>query len=162
MRHVAVVALLTLLAGTAQASAATKVVSFDDLQPDTEVRSQYQHSHGVYFQGPDAGDGWFPVTRSLSPGLAHSGSQIADISTCTAVNCEGSSSRSVGTLANFATSVSTYVGYLGSDPSTATVTLTARDAATNPIASSSAVVPAGTPFNTLLRVTAPAMTSIAS
>jgi hypothetical protein len=157
-----VVASLVLLACAGQASAATKVVSFDDLPADTQVSTQYQSSHGVYFRGPDVGDGWLPVTRSVPAGVAHSGSQVGDISNCTAPTCEGFVPRTVGTLVDFATTVSAYVGFRGSGSSTATMTLTARDPDGNPIASSSAIVTEGAPFNTLLSVTAPAMASIAS
>lgn len=160
-RAAAAVAFLMLVVWTGQASAATKVVSFDDLPPDTEVSNQYQSSHGVYFRGLGAGDGFFPITRTLSAGLAHSGSQVGDISNCT-VDCEGFLPRSVGTLVDFATNVSAYVGLRGSGSSTTTMTLTALDSGGNAIASSSAAVTEGAPFNTLLSVTAPGMTRIAS
>jgi hypothetical protein len=151
------IALFVVLVCAGQASAATKVVSFDDIPANTEVRNQYQPT--VFFQGPDLGDGWFPVTRSLSAGLAHSGSQIADVSTCTASNCEGFVPRSVGRLTDYASTVSAYVGFAGSGSSTALMTLTARDPDENPIASSSATVTEGAPFNTLLSVTTPSPTA---
>jgi hypothetical protein len=157
----ATVAFLALLVFTGQASAATKVVSFDNLPPNTEVSTQYQSSHGVYFRGPAAGDGFFPITRST--GLAHSGSQVGDTSNCTASNCEGFTPRTVGTLVDFATTVSAYVGLRGSGSSATTMTLTAFDSGGNQIGiPSSGPVAEGAPFNTFLSVTAPGLTRIAS
>src|SRR3954447_26807849 len=117
---------VALLGAAAPARADTKVVTFDNLMADTPVSDQYRTSHGVYFRGPDAGDGWYPMVRS-APGVAHSGSQVADVSTCTAVTCEGFTPRSIGRLTATASAIGVYVGYTGSDqpPPTAEITLSA-------------------------------------
>ena len=156
-------AIILLLSWAVPANAATKVVGFDDRPPDTEISDQYKESHGVYFQGLAAGDGFLPITRSVPAGVAHSGSQVGDISNCTAPNCEGFTPRTVGTLVDFAGTVSLYAGLRSFGGSaTAGVTLTARDADGIPLASSSGTVTEGAPFNTFLTVTAPPLTSIAS
>jgi hypothetical protein len=157
--RIAIVAFLVLTVSTGHASAATKVVNFDNLPANTEVTDQYRTSHGVYFRGLAAGDGFFPITRTT--GQAHSGSLVGDISNCT-VNCEGFTPRSVGTLVDFATTVSTYVGLSGSGSAATTMTLIARDSGGNPIATDSKPVTEGAPFNTFLSVTAPGITRIAS
>ena len=151
------VVLLALLVGAAPARADTRVVTFDDLLPGTPVSNQYQSSHGVYFRGPDFGDGWFPVVRS-APGLAHSGSQVADVATCTAPNCEGFTPSATGRLVETASTVGVYVGYLGTDPPpypTAEITLTAYAAGGAVLGTRSAVVTQQQPFTQYLSVTAP-------
>src|SRR3712207_1739823 len=105
-----ILVLLVSLFATAPAAAGTKVVTFDDVLPGTPVSNQYKESHGVYWRGPDTGDGWFPVVRS-APGIAHSGSHVADVATCTALNCEGFTPSSTGRLVETATTVGVYVGY---------------------------------------------------
>ena len=149
-------ALLATLVLAAPAVADTKVVSFDNLVADTPVADQYKDSHGISFRGPDAGDGWFPVVRS-APGLAHSGSQVADVSTCTAPNCEGFFPRSIGRLTTLASKVAVNVGYLGSEmpAPTAQITLTAYDAGGGTIGSQSTTVTQGQPFTQQLSVSAP-------
>jgi hypothetical protein len=140
----------------APASAATKTVTFDDLLADTTVDTQYQESHGVFWQGPDLGDFWFPVTRSAA-GVAHSGSQVADVSTCTGPgSCEGSTPRSIGRLTTSANTVSTYVGIIDPGSGTQQITLTAMNAAGDALATSSAMVTHGQPFNTPLSVSSSA------
>ena len=148
---------LALLTGAGPAQADTKVVTFDNLLVGAPVSDQYRESHGVYFRGPSTGDGWYPVVRS-APGLAHSGSQVADVSTCTAPNCEGFEPRSTGRLTQTASTVGAYVGYTGTDPPpqpTAQITLTAFDAAGGVIGSQSAVVTQQQPFTQFLSVSAP-------
>jgi hypothetical protein len=149
--------LLAILTLAAPAQADTKVASFDDLIAGTSVSNQYQGSHGLYFRGPATGDGWFPVVRS-APGVAHSGSQIADISTCTASNCEGFQPRSIGRLTTTASTIGLYVGFTGTDPPpqpTTEITLTALDSGGGTIGSQSATVTQGQPFTQLLSVSAP-------
>lgn len=156
MALVAVLLALLILAVPAQAD--TKVVTFDNLLAGTPVADQYRTSHGVYFRGPGAGDGWYPVVRS-APGVARSGGQVADVSTCTASNCEGFSPSSTGRLTQTAQTVGVYVGYLGSDPPprpTAEITLTAFDANGVSLGTQSAIVTQGDPFTRFLSVSAAA------
>ena len=155
-------ALLTavaLVCAAAPAQAATTTVSFDDLTVGTKVDNQYHDSHGVYFRGPGAGDGWFPVIAS-APGQAHSGTQVADVSTCTAVNCEGSAPRAVGRLTTLATGISVYVGFMGSDapPPTTDVTLTAYNTSGTVLATKTITVTQGQPF-TQMSVASPSATA---
>jgi hypothetical protein len=147
---------VVLATATAPAHAATRTVSFDDLADGTTVDNQYKESQGVYFRGPDAGDGWFPLVRS-APGQAHSGTKVADVATCTAVNCEGFTPRSTGRLTSFARTVSVYVGYLGNDPEprpTAQITLTALNSDGVAVGTQSVTVTEGDPF-VLVSVTSP-------
>lgn len=151
---VAVGSLLVLLVVT-EAGADTAVVTFDDLAPGTTVTNQYADSHGVFFAGPDQGDGALPVTRSVAPGIAHSGSQVADISFCP--GCELYTPRTVGRLTSTVSQVSAFVGYIGSDVgnSPAQVRLTARGSAGETLGTSSVTVTQGQPFNQMVSVTSP-------
>ena len=81
--------LLTTLVAAAPARAATQLVTFDDLAAstptaNTTVSDQYAAPGGVVaFPGPpDAGRQ--PVVRA-EPGKAHSGTNVADVSTCAGV-----------------------------------------------------------------------------
>src|SRR3954469_2768155 len=103
-------AAVTLVLAAAPAQAVTKTVTFDDLTVGTKVDNQYRDTHGVYFRGPDAGDGFFPEIVS-APAQAHSGTQAADVSKCTAITCEGAAPRTVGRLTTLSTAVSVYVGF---------------------------------------------------
>jgi hypothetical protein len=147
----ALLAAVVLLLAAVPARAATTTVTFDDLPPGTTVDDQYRDSHGVYFRGPDAGDGWFPVIAS-APAQAHSGTQVADISQCTAINCEGFSPRSTGRLTNLAQTVAVYVGFTGGGA--ADITLTAFNSSGTPLGSQTTTAMGGQPF-TQLSVTTP-------
>src|SRR3954453_2099160 len=128
-------AAVTLALAAAPAQAVTKTVTFDDLAVGTKVDNQYRDTHGVYFRGPDAGDGFFPEIVS-APAQAHSGTQIADVSKCPGGCGEGFTARTVGRLTTLATAVSVYVGFVGSDaaPPPADITLTAFNTNGDPIA----------------------------
>jgi hypothetical protein len=60
------------------------LINFDDLPVGTAVTNQY-HDKGVDFFGPPNG-GLLPVITQVPPGEAHSGNQVANISTC--LGCE--------------------------------------------------------------------------
>lgn len=158
IRLAAAVGSILVLLGVAEAGADTRVVSLDDLAPETTVADQYRNSQGVFFAGPDQGDGAFPVTKAVSPGLARSGNQVADISFCFA--CEFYTPRTVGRLTSTVSRVSAFVGYLGSDVgnSPAQMRLTARNAAGESLGTSSASVVQGQPFNQMVSVTSPSAT----
>lgn len=136
---------------------APSVVSFEDLAPETIVSSQYQGGYGLTFAGPPV-DGDLPVVKAVGPGIAHSGSQVADISVCP--GCEFQTSRTVGRLSTEASQVEAYVGYLGAPSSaSAQVTLTARDAGGSVVGTPSTVtVVQGQPFGQQVSVTAPGAT----
>jgi hypothetical protein len=147
--------LLVVLIAAAPAAAETRTVSFDTLPPETTVADQFRDSDGVFFRGPDQGDSAFPITKALGPGLARSGSQVADISFC--FGCEFYTPRSIGRLTRTARTVSAYVGYIG-DPvgnPPADVTLIGRDAAGEQVGSATRTVVQGQPFNQPVTVTAP-------
>lgn len=150
---------MALACAAAPAQAATKTVSFDELSAGTKVGSQYRDSHGVFFRGPDAGDGWFPEIVA-APGQAHSGTQAADVSKCTAVTCEGSGPGSVGRLTTLASAISVYVGFIGSDqpPPTTDVTLTAYNTSGTAIATQTITVTQGQPF-TQMSLSSPSSTA---
>jgi hypothetical protein len=74
-------AAVALVLAATPAQAVTKTVTFDDLAVGTKVDNRYRDPHGMYFRGPDAGDGWFPEIVS-APGQAQSGTQVADVSRC--------------------------------------------------------------------------------
>jgi hypothetical protein len=155
IRLAAAVGALLLLLGVAEAGAETTVVTFDNLEPGTTVSDQYKSSHGVSFAGPNQGDGAFPVIRAVSPGLAHSGSQVADISFCFA--CEFYTPRTVGRLTSTVSRVSAFVGFIGSavGNAPATVRLTVRNAAGQSLGTSTATVVQGQPFDQMVSVTSP-------
>jgi hypothetical protein len=138
---------VALVLAAAPAQAVTKTVTFDELAVGTKVDNQYKETHGVYFRGPDAGDGWFPEITS-APGQAHSGTQVADVSRCTAITCEGAGPRTVGRLTTLANAVSVYVGYMGSDqpPPTTDVTLNAYNTSGTVIATQTITVTQGQLF----------------
>jgi hypothetical protein len=143
------------LAATA-AVAATAVVTLEELAPETVVSTQYQGSHGVVFNGP-AADGNRPVVKTVAGGIAHSGTRVADISTCP--GCEFATSSTIGRLTSTASQVQAYVGYVGAPSSAqAQVTLVARNTDGQTIGTSAATVTQGQPFTQLVSVTAPAAT----
>jgi hypothetical protein len=138
----------------APASAATKTVTFDDLPPNTTVDTQYEASHGVYWNGPDAGDGLFPFTRDVAESIAHSGNQIADLSVCDPSPCpEGFTASAIGSLTTSASTIVVYVGALG--PGTAppsNVMLTAFDSAGGVVGTDTTQVNEGQPIDQQLAV----------
>jgi hypothetical protein len=142
---------LALMVPAGAARADTKVVTFDDLPAGTIVAGQYRAADGVRFDGP-VDFGFQPVIRS-APMQAHSGGQVADIATCQS-DC-GEYIFHPGTrgrLDTTASSISMYVGFLGTDVRTARLVLTARDPAGNPVGSQDAIVTEGAPFTTKLEV----------
>jgi hypothetical protein len=149
--------LLLVLICAGPAGAETRTVSFDDLPPETTVADQFRDSAGVFFRGPSQDDGAFPITKTLAPGLPHSGSQVADLSFC--FGCELYTPRSIGRLTRTARTVSAFVGYLGSPVGNppADVTLIARDAGDQPLGSATRTVVQGQPFNQPVTVTAPGL-----
>jgi hypothetical protein len=102
-------ALILVLGLAGSASAATRIVTFDDVMPDTRVSTEYETSHGVTF--PDD-PGARPMVKAY-PGKAHSGDRVG-VSTCEGLPGCGEvfpPPRLRGVLTNTATSVSAYVGY---------------------------------------------------
>jgi hypothetical protein len=145
---------LLVLIFASQAMAETKVVNFDDLAAGEEVKDQYKEADGVYFQGPPT-DPSPPLVRALSSGLAHSGNQVAGIANCFA--CEFFTPRTVGRLTRTAQSVSAYVGWIATSPTseTAEMKLVARTAGGHEVGSSTATVTQGAPFDKEVSVTSP-------
>jgi len=141
------------LLSAGEAHAATKVVTFDKLAPGTTVGTQYATSAGVSFIQP-TDPGFAPVVRE-AVGQAHSGSNVADIETCVPSPCGefGGVPDTRGELSTTASSVSVYVGYLGSESNTADVELIGYDAQNTVVQKSGpVVVTQGTPFTTRLEV----------
>ncbi|MGH2868681.1 MAG: FG-GAP-like repeat-containing protein [Solirubrobacteraceae bacterium] len=153
---------------------ADSTVSFDDYGSGTVITNQYADlggsGQGVVF-GPlpgGAGDGRRPVVRTPPTGQAQSGSQVADIATCS--GCGPSFTPSTtGTFSIARSRVSVYVGYLGpltacsagdtAAMSCAVVQLLAFDAGGTRIAASApALIGEGTGIHTRLVVTAPTAT----
>jgi hypothetical protein len=155
MRLAAAIGSVLLLLTIAPAGAETKVVTFDNLPAGTTVSNQYRDTHGVFFAGPTQSDGFLPVVRAVSPGLAHSGTQVADISFCS--GCEFYTPRTVGRLTTAVGKVSMFVGYIGAPVGNApaTVRLTARDSDGVSLGTASTTVTQGQPFNQMLSVTSP-------
>ncbi len=117
-------AIVALLVGASSASAATKVVNFDDHPAGTTVTNQYE-AEGVTFVETEA---LLPVIRSAPAGQAHSGSQIADFTTCPLCGEGFVEPRARGVLTTTATAVGMYVGELSGEFSRpATIQLTAYD-----------------------------------
>lgn len=164
---VALVLLGTSLAvGFTGSAAADTKIDFEQFEGGTVVTTQYADAggtgRGVVF-GPlpgGAGDGLRPVVKTVSTGLARSGSNVADIGTC--VGCEFFTPRTTGTFAVPRSKVSVHVGYLGdpasctdADPNStacAVVTMRAFDVNGVPVAESSARVTRGAGVRTLLSV----------
>jgi hypothetical protein len=165
---------------------ADTTIGFDDLAPGTTVTTQYADvggaGQGVVF-GPlpgDAGSGLLPVVRTPPAGQAQSGTQVADIATCT--GCGSYTPMTTGTFAVARSRVSVYVGYLGtatacfetpadlgeafdpratSHPECAGVTLLAFDAAGNQVAASTQVILSrGAGVHTQLSVSTPSATIV--
>jgi hypothetical protein len=125
------------------------LINFDDLPVGTAVTNQY-HDKGVDFFGPPNG-GLLPVITQVPPGEAHSGNQVANISTC--LGCEFFTPFATGRFTNTVEHISMYVGQFDGQPDTAQLTLSAFDAGHNLLAQSPPVtVTAGGGFNTLLSV----------
>src|SRR4249919_2569751 len=145
----AALATVVALLCAAPAQAVTKTVTFDDLAADTDVSTQYQASHGVFFQGPTA-DGAFPKT--LSSTRAHSGAQVGDIPQL----AESFKSRTVGRLNPTARTVSAFVGFTG-DPDVAEgITLTAYNSNNQSVGTSTVTVnPGASSFTQQVSVTSP-------
>ena len=125
-----------LAVGFAGSSRDGTTIDFEQYAPGTVITNQYAGAggtgNGVVF-GPlpgGAGDGFRPVVRQAPAGQsAHSGSNIADISTCT--GCEFVVAKTTGTFVKPRSRVSVYVGYLGD---------AGRCFATNPAAEACAFV----------------------
>ena len=120
---------------------------------------QYRASQagGVYYE-PAGELHVLPVARSQPMGIAHSGSQVADVSACPGSGnyCEFSAPASTGKLVDAARTVTMYPGVTGSNGYPAAhVTLTALDAGGATIVASTATVTQGQPFNVPLSVTTP-------
>lgn len=139
-------------------AAGTAVVTFDDLPPETTVSNQYAGSHGISFAGPAQGDGFLPVVKAVAAGIAHSGTQVADISTCP--GCEFYTPRTVGRLNTTVSGVSAFVGFLGptGGSASAQVRLTAFDATGQSVGTSVVTVAQGQPFDQLVSVTSASAT----
>src|SRR5687767_12619993 len=109
---------VTGFASMGSASAATKLVSFDDIAAGTAVDEQYRASHGVFFIG-QADAGFKPVVRSAA-GKARSGDRVADLNTCVggvdACGEFGVNGRARGRLTTSASAISVYVGFLDQAP----------------------------------------------
>ena len=157
----------------ASAAAADATIDFESLAPETTVTNQFADvggpGQGVVF-GPlpgAGGNGFRPVVKTAPGGLAHSGSQVADVSLCNNGNCGGAEFYAPGTTGTFQSprqKVSVRVGLdgppvggCGGDQSfCSNVTLTAFNANGNPIGTpSSATVQRGAGFHTLLSVEVP-------
>jgi hypothetical protein len=135
------------LVGAGPAQAAVKTVSFDDLPPGTDVTTQYQTSHGVFFPGPP--EGAFPKTKTLAE--AHSPGQVAEIP----IIGESFNSYTVGRLTSTARTVSAFVGFTFNTPPSDTVTLEAYNSSnSSPIATSTVSVSQGA-FTQQVSVTSP-------
>src|SRR6266849_1165713 len=125
------------------------VIQFDDLPVGTVVIDQYQ-AQGVAFFTPPGG-GFLPVIAQVPAGEAHSGNQVANISTCE--NCEFLIPFIRGRFTNTVEHVSMFVGQFDGTPDSAQLTLTAFDASGAVLAQSSPVmVTAGGGFNSPISV----------
>ncbi len=147
-------AILALLVGASSAHAATKVVNFDDLGLGERVGTHYASSDGVSFTQP-TDPGYNPIIRA-SPGKAHSGSQVAEIASCDPEPCGEfpAAPNTRGELSTKATSVSVYVGYIGSGSNTASLELIGYDADGGIVGQSSLkTITQGAGFSTQLEVT---------
>jgi hypothetical protein len=124
-------------------------INFDDLPAGTVVTNQY-HDKGVDFFGPPNG-GLLPVITQVPPGEAHSGNQVANISTC--LGCEFFTPFATGRFTNTVEHLSMYVGQFDGQSDPAQLTLSAFDAGHNLLVRSAPVtVTAGGGFNMLLSV----------
>jgi hypothetical protein len=148
---------------------ADTTVDFEAFPPGTVLTNQYADlggpGQGVVF-GPlpgGAGDGLRPVVRTAPTGQAQSGTQIADIATCT--GCEFFTPSTTGTFGTLRSMVSVDVGYLG-DPAPcaagnpdaigcAVVKLQAFDGNGTLVGEASALVTQGAGIHTQLSVTTP-------
>ena len=124
---------------------------------DTPINDDYRLSHFTFFRRPDPG---FRPYRKSVPGLAHSGSVVADISPAhcypgeedDAGACEFPASSTLGRLTRTASSITLYAGL--SEPAMGAVS--ARLIAFNSsdvIVGQSAAIPVGVGFNTPITVT---------
>lgn len=149
---------------------AQTTIDFEQHPAGTVLTDQYADAggpgQGVTF-GPlpsgNPGEGLHPVIRVPPAGQAQSGSQVADIATCT--GCEFFTPRTTGTFAFPRSQMSVHVGYLG-DPGICTstnpdavtcafVTLRVFDANGTQLAESSTRVTRGAGVKSLLSVSAP-------
>lgn len=137
----------------APAPAAVRTVTLDDLPAETTVADQYRQSADVFWRGPVEGDYAFPVVKAPPAGIAHSGANVADVSTC--AGCEFWTPASLARLQATASAVSAYVGFLGADVGNAPVEmrLIAYDASGATVDSAIATVVQGAPFDQQLTVT---------
>jgi hypothetical protein len=141
--------IVALLAGASEASAATKVVNFDDQPVSTTIDTQYASS-GVTFS--TSGGALKPVVRDAT-GQAHSGTQVADFATCPTCVESYPTPTARGDLNITATSVSVYVGELSGGGRSTSLQLTAYDSANAVLAQSAVVtVTPGAGFATKLQV----------
>ena len=150
MRPVLLAVLAVPLVLSAPAQAATKVVGFDDLAPETRVFEQYKDSHGVTF--PDFANSR-PVVKNVGT-KAHSGDRVGIYQVEPGCECFGFAELH-GQLVNSANTVSAYVGFYDSGGSgTVGVKLRAFDANDQLLAESATVtVTEGGSFNQQVSVT---------
>lgn len=150
--------LLALVAGlvvATPASAATKVVTFEDpaIPPETRLYEQFKDSHGVSF--PDF-ENSRPVLKTT--GAAHSGDRVAIYQVTPGCECFAPAELH-GQLVNSAKSVSAYVGYFDFSPPPDGTSISARllayDVNDQVVAQSPyVVVTEGAPFSQQLTATA--------
>src|SRR5215471_13098080 len=107
------------------------VIQFDDLPVGTVVTNQY-HDKGLDFISPPGS--LLPVIAQVPPGQAHSGNQVANISTCT--GCEFFTPAASGKFVYTVEHKSMFVGQFDSQADPAQITLSAFDAGQNLLAQS--------------------------
>jgi hypothetical protein len=126
---------------------------------DTAINDDYRLSHFTFFQRADPR--YRPYRKSV-PGLAHSGTVVADVSPAhcfpgeedEAINCEFPVSGTLGRLTRTASAITLYAGL--SQPALEPVAagLIARNTS-GAVVGQSAAVPVGLGFNTPITVTSP-------
>jgi hypothetical protein len=153
-------AIAIVIAGAAAPQSLADTVKIDfETGPaiDTPIKDDYRQSHFTFFQREDPG---FRPYRESAPGLAHSGSVVADISPAhcfpgemdDAISCEFPISSSLGRLTRTASSVTLYAGLFEPAGNPVQARLTARNSA-DQIVGQSAAVPVDVGFDTPITVT---------
>lgn len=145
---------LVMLFTATAAHAASNTVDFEDLPDKTQIDDQYRDSAGVFFR--EEGGGIIPEIGQVAPAIAHSGSNVVDISQC---SCEFFTPTATGRLTESARTISAFVGVLGPLIDPEEVTLTAYDDSDSPLDSDSVFVNEGAPFDTEISVTSPSATA---
>jgi hypothetical protein len=150
-------AVVAVLALASPAAAATKVVTFDDLPPETRVFEQYKDSHGVTF--PDF-ENSRPVVKTAGAN-AHSGDRVGIYQLTPGCECFDPPVLH-GQLRDSANTVSAYVGYYSmGGTGTANVRLRALTVDEAVVGESPFVtVTEGAPFDKQVSVSAPGTPSI--